>query len=163
MSITGERLKQRRKTMKLSADDIAIELGVSRSTIFRYESGQIEKVPASSLETLAEILYTTPAYLMGWTDDPEDWERTANDNGICPPNDYDGDPKDWYNMKAHAKEDHYYLDDETRQIAQEVFHNPQLRSLFHAARDISPERLKSQIDYLKFLKAQEKGDTDEGC
>lgn len=57
----------------------------------------------------------------------------------------------------------YYFDDETRQIAQEVFENPQLRSLFHAARDISPERLKSQIDYLKFLKAQEKGDADEGC
>lgn len=64
---------------------------------------------------------------------------------------------------ADMQEQPYYFNDETRQIAQEVFDNPQLRSLFHAARDISPERLKTQIDYLKFLKAQEKGDADEGC
>lgn len=69
MSITGERIKERRKQLEMSADDVAAELGVSRSTIFRYENGQIEKVPANVLEKLAVILKTTPAYLMGWQDD----------------------------------------------------------------------------------------------
>lgn len=68
-----------------------------------------------------------------------------------------------FNEPLKEDTDHYYLNDETRQIAQEVFENPQLRSLFHVARDISPERLKSQIDYLKFLKSQEKGNDEEGC
>jgi len=49
----------------------------------------------------------------------------------------------------------YYLNDETREIAQEVFENPELRSLFHVARDIPPERLKAHIEFMKSLKEQE--------
>lgn len=51
----------------------------------------------------------------------------------------------------------YYLNDETRQIAQEVFEKPELRSLFDAARDLSPERLRAHIDFINSLKEQEKG------
>ena len=54
----------------------------------------------------------------------------------------------------------YYLNDETRQIAQEAFENPELRTLFHVARDISPEHLKAYIDFMKSLKAQEDGNND---
>lgn len=68
MSITGQRIKIRRKQLEMSADDVANLLGVSRSTIFRYENGYIEKIPANVLEKLAEILKTTPAYLMSWQD-----------------------------------------------------------------------------------------------
>lgn len=61
-------------------------------------------------------------------------------------------------------EDHYYLNDETREIAQEVFENPDLRSLFHVARDIPPEELRAHIDFMKRLKSMEKGNSDdEGC
>ena len=57
----------------------------------------------------------------------------------------------------------YYLNEETREIAQEVFENPELRSLFHVARGIPPERLKAHIESMKNLKDQEKGDPDEPC
>ncbi len=63
---TGERMKARRKELGLSADDIATALNVSRATIFRYEKGDIEKLPGTMLEPLATALHTTPAYLMGW-------------------------------------------------------------------------------------------------
>ena len=62
-----------------------------------------------------------------------------------------------------SENDHYYLNDETRQIAQEAFENPELRTLFHVARDIPPERLKAHIEFMKSLKRQEKGDYDEPC
>lgn len=65
----GERIKKRRKELHISADFIASKLGVSRSTIFRYEKGDIEKVPTQILEDIASILNTTPAYLMGWKED----------------------------------------------------------------------------------------------
>lgn len=68
---TGQRIKKRRKELGLSADCIAEKLGVSRSTVFRYESGSIEKLPADILEPLSSILYTTPEYLMGWSDEEE--------------------------------------------------------------------------------------------
>ena len=67
----GERIKQRRKSMKMSADQLAERVGVSRSTIFRYEKGDIEKLPTNKLTDIAEILQTTPAYLMGWDTDDE--------------------------------------------------------------------------------------------
>lgn len=40
----GERIKLRRKELKISADTLAERVGVSRSTIFRYEKGDIENV-----------------------------------------------------------------------------------------------------------------------
>lgn len=65
--------------------------------------------------------------------------------------------------KEGSENDHYYLNDETRQIAQEAFENPELRTLFKVARDIPPERLKAHIDFMRKLKEQERGNNDEGC
>ena len=69
MSDTGKRMKEQRKRMGISADDLANYLGVSRSTIFRYENGYIEKIPANFLTDIAKFLKTTEAYLMGWKDE----------------------------------------------------------------------------------------------
>ena len=62
----GQRIKERRKEMKISADELAIRLGKDRSTIYRYEKGDIENVPLDILEPIAKALNTTPAYFMGW-------------------------------------------------------------------------------------------------
>lgn len=61
----GERMKLRRKEIGISADDVAEKIGVSRSTVFRYEKGEIEKLPIEILYPLSEVLRTTPEYLMG--------------------------------------------------------------------------------------------------
>lgn len=63
---TGERIKERRIELGLSADRLAEKIGVSRSTMFRYESGAIEKVPMENLIPIAHALNTTVKYLMGW-------------------------------------------------------------------------------------------------
>ncbi len=65
--------------------------------------------------------------------------------------------------KSDSNTDHYYLNEETREIAQEAFENPELRTLFKVARDIPPERLRAHIEFMKTLKAQERGESDEGC
>lgn len=59
-------------------------------------------------------------------------------------------------------DDHYYLNDETREIAQEVFENPDLRSLFHVARDIEPNELRAHIEFMKRLKSKERNNDDFG-
>lgn len=63
---TGQRMKARRKEIGLSAECVAELLGVSPATIYRYEKGDIEKVPGDLLAPIAKALQTTPAYLMGW-------------------------------------------------------------------------------------------------
>ena len=55
----------------MSADELAEKLGVSRSTIFRYEKGDIDKAPVEYIDKLAKVLSTTPAYLMGWEENLE--------------------------------------------------------------------------------------------
>lgn len=64
----GERIKQRRKELNLSVDDVADKLNKNRATIYRYESNDIENLPITILEPLAQILQTTPIYLLGLED-----------------------------------------------------------------------------------------------
>jgi transcriptional regulator with XRE-family HTH domain len=63
-----EKIRQRRKELGLSADDVANALNVSRATIFRYESHDIERIPISVLGPLAKVLKCSPSYLIGWED-----------------------------------------------------------------------------------------------
>ena len=60
----------------------------------------------------------------------------------------------------------YYINDETAKVAQEIFENKELRVLFDAARDASPEDLETTYDMLMALKRKERGyndDDDSGC
>lgn len=61
---TGERMKSRRKQLGFSAEYVADKLGCSPSTIYRYENGDIEKMPLDVLAPLASILLVSPEYLL---------------------------------------------------------------------------------------------------
>ena len=80
----GERIKARRKELDISADFLADALNISRSTMYRYENGFIEKLPTDIIEPLAKALRTTPAYLMGWADEA-DRRSSLSLPGIEPP------------------------------------------------------------------------------
>lgn len=67
----GERIKERRKQLGLTVDELSERLGKNRATIYRYESNEIEKLPTTVLEPLAKALGVTPAYLMGWEENTE--------------------------------------------------------------------------------------------
>lgn len=45
----------------------------------------------------------------------------------------------------------YYLNEETKQIAQEIYDNPDMKSLFDMSRKMTPERLKAHIELMKQL------------
>lgn len=62
----GERMKARRKQIGMSAEQVADQLNISPSTVYRYENGDIEKMGIDKLTPIADALRTTPAYLMGW-------------------------------------------------------------------------------------------------
>lgn len=65
----GDRIKTRRKHLRMSADELGKRLGKDRSTIYRYEKGDIENLPLDILEPIAVALDTTPQYLMGWEEE----------------------------------------------------------------------------------------------
>lgn len=59
------------------------------------------------------------------------------------------------------KDDSYYLNLESAKIAQEAFENSELRILFDAARNVSPEDLKYVIDLVKRLEKEENPDPED--
>jgi transcriptional regulator with XRE-family HTH domain len=127
--------KRLRNSCGLTQAEMAEKIGISRSTIGMYETGAREP-DFETLEKIADFFKVDIDYLLGRTDKTTILPETVGQ---------------------------YYLNEETREIAQEVFENPELRSLFHVARDIPPERLKAHIEFMKNLKDQEKGDPDEPC
>lgn len=54
----------------------------------------------------------------------------------------------------------YYLNGETAEMAQAIFENEELRVLFDAARDASPDDLQTVYSMLLALKRKERGNID---
>ena len=69
---------------------------------------------------------------------------------------------DYFNvLKSDLIEDSsdgHYLNSETAAIAQEIHDNRELRMLFSATKDVSPETLKELHDVLQILKRRENND-----
>lgn len=61
----GERIKEIRKLRNMSAEEVADRIGVSLSTLYRYECSAISKIPVGIIEKLCAALGTTTQELMG--------------------------------------------------------------------------------------------------
>lgn len=70
-----------------------------------------------------------------------------------------------YLMSGEEKEaDRYYINDETAQVAQEIFENKELRALFDVQRGMSAEDLQALHGMALALKRKERGGNDDtGC
>lgn len=66
----GKRLKQRRKELAVSGDEMARYLGVDRTTYYRYERGAIVKIPGEVLQRAAIRLGVTIVWLLGLEEAP---------------------------------------------------------------------------------------------
>ena len=65
----GERIRSLREQYNMTLDEVAAYIGVGRSTVFRYETGEVTNIPSDKIEAIARLFSVSPAYLMGWTDD----------------------------------------------------------------------------------------------
>lgn len=61
----GQRINHRRKELHISAEQLAEAVCVSPATIYRYENGDIEKIPVERLSAIADALFTTTDFLSG--------------------------------------------------------------------------------------------------
>ena len=58
-------------------------------------------------------------------------------------------------IEEHRIDKEYYLNEDTKQIAQEIFENKELKMLFDATRDIKKEDLKLVYEMVKRMKGDE--------
>lgn len=65
----GNRIRQRRLELGLSGEEVGKMLGVNKTTVYRYEKGEIDKMPIEVVEKLSVALRTTPDIIMGWNTD----------------------------------------------------------------------------------------------
>ena len=70
----GERIREKRLEKGYSLRELAKIMGYHHSTIGKIENGLVD-LPQSRIEQFAEVLGTTPAYLMGW--ESEENKKTA--------------------------------------------------------------------------------------
>ena len=68
----GERIKLLREKANTTQEELAKLLKTTKQTIYKYEQSIVTNIPSDRVERIAEVLNSTPAYIMGWeSDKPE--------------------------------------------------------------------------------------------
>lgn len=75
----GQRIFWLRKSLRMTQEELASKVGVSRVTINKYETGHAKALKPMMLEALTTALETSPDFLLGKTDDAGR-PLTLNDN-----------------------------------------------------------------------------------
>lgn len=65
----NDKIKSLRKLQGLTLQEVGDAVGVGKSTVRKWESGDIENMRRDKIAALAKALHTTPAYLMGWEEE----------------------------------------------------------------------------------------------
>ena len=60
-----DKLRLRRKQLHMTQEELARQLGVSKITVARWESGTIRNLRQDKLQRLAQVLQLPAAYLLG--------------------------------------------------------------------------------------------------
>ena len=125
------RISELRKKEGLSQKEFGKIIGAAQNTVSQWEKG-IREPDGEMITKIANFFGVTTDYLLGNTESPN-----------------------LMTGKEPNTESHYYLNDEARQMAEELAKNPKLHILFDAARTVSPEDLQFVIDMVNRLKNDE--------
>lgn len=127
----GEIVKRLREEAELTQEREAKLMHISRSNVAMYESGT-RRPSRETLEAFADFYNVDIDYLLGRS------SKTTRARGAG-----------------------YYFDPETAKAAEEMRENKDLKVLFDAARDASPEDLRTAYDMLMALKRKEQRSNDD--
>jgi len=72
----GERLRKRRMELGLTLEEVAEAVGVSKSTVLKWETGTIEDMRVNKAAALAQVLNVSPLWVIGITDSRSGPPRT---------------------------------------------------------------------------------------
>lgn len=122
MNSFSDRLNKAMIEKNIKQSELAEKTGITKGAISQYLKGEYIPKQVNTYK-IAKALGINPAWLMG--------KNVTMELG---------------------GETEYYLDEEAKQIAHELFINKDLRILFDAARDISKEDLKFVYEMVKKLK-----------
>lgn len=68
MENIGRYLKNRRTELGMTLESVAEKVGVSKSTILRWETGDIKNMRRDKIASLSKALNISPSVIMGWNE-----------------------------------------------------------------------------------------------
>lgn len=152
----GQRIASRRKELDMTLAGLAASVDLSASTIQRYEKGKFDRIKLPVVEAIAEALCVNPAWLIGKTDDPNDYEN--GDLLAEIPLSYveacDGDMKQAYSMWRAAEQDAAREAAEARGVVPKIereIKNPDIRMIARAGQKMTPEQAENLRKYAQFM------------
>ncbi len=74
---TGQKIKILREQLNLTLEQVGNIVGVGKSTVRKWETGEIANMRRDKIAALAKALHTTPAYLMDWKEETDKNEPLA--------------------------------------------------------------------------------------
>ena len=69
----GDRIRTLRIQHKMSMEELGSKIGVGKTAIFKYEKGEVENLPRSTVEKMATLFGVSPAYLMCF----DQWDQNS--------------------------------------------------------------------------------------
>lgn len=131
--MVAENIKNRREALGITQTELAEKMGLKdKSSISKIESGKYP-ITLKTVERVAAALNCSELLLMGWDQSPEPLVMEISE-------------------KESTSGKKYYFDDETAEIAEELFQDRNLRALFDAARGTTPKEMRIAAEMLEHFK-----------
>lgn len=70
MVTVGDRIRQVRQEQDVTQQELANYIGVSKQAVYKYENNIVTNIPTDKVDAIAKRLKVSPAYLMGWEEQP---------------------------------------------------------------------------------------------
>ena len=128
MKTMGKRIKQKREELGLTLEELGQQLGVNKSTVSKWERGEVENIKRSLISKMSTIFHVAPDWLMGF-EGSENVNLTYYVDGREP---------------VHAVVDQTPIIGTESQKAQRAL-------LYKVALEVKPENLQTAINILKSL------------
>jgi len=74
---TGEKIRQLRKELGLTQEELGNLIGVQKAAINKYETGMVVNLKKSTIAALAKALHVSPVDLLSPGDSPSDLPQTT--------------------------------------------------------------------------------------
>mgnify|MGYP003369854456 CR=1 FL=1 len=146
-SILGSMLREARIKSGHTLEQAGEKIGVTAKTIQRYETGE-RKISLNKLIELTSLFGIEYTSFMAAAK-----RRLSEMNSDI--SEADGSSEHYEEPDNFPDSGSYYVDDEARAIAQQVYERPQLRMLFSASKNVSAEDLETVIALVNRMKRED--------
>lgn len=80
--ISGKEFRELREKHGLTLKDVAKILNISEQAVNKYELEIVRNIPLDRIEKMASLYHVSPAYIMGWDEQPVKYAMSASPGDI---------------------------------------------------------------------------------